>query len=156
MIFLINKIGVFEKKGNYQDLAWKVFRDVEDENVFLKTLYYPRLVTNDYYTLNHFFEEQFKSSANRTRMNYGLSLFSAVGAWGLAYSFKLKRSTFLALTFLTAFGAFRGLECLNSKNLQNKLNEKAFDVAVKYPEIKFSQVVYTKSSEVAKKITPLY
>jgi len=60
------------------------------------------------------------------------------------------------LTLLSAYGAFRGLECLNSHNLQKRLNEKAYDIAVKYPEIKFSQVVYTKSTEVAKKITPLY
>ncbi len=155
-IFSISKIGVYEKKGNYQDLAWKVFRNVEDENVFLKTLYYPRIVTDDFYTLNHYFEEQYKDSLNRTRTNYGLSLLSSIGAWSMAYSFKLKKSTFIALTLLSAYGAFRGLEYLNCKKLQNKLNEKAYDLAVKYPEIKFSQVVYTKSSEVSKKITPLY
>jgi len=152
----INHSGVFAKKGNYQDLAWKVFRNVEDENIFLKTLYYPRLVTDDYYILNHYFEDQFKQSANRTRLNYGLSLFSTVGAWSLAYSLKLKRSSFFALTLLSAYGAFKGLEYLNSKSLQNRLNEKAYDIAVKYPEIKFSQIVYTKSSELSKKITPLY
>jgi len=147
---------VFEKKGNYQDLAWKVFSNVEDENIFLKTLYYPRLVADDLNVLNHYFEEQFKSSANKTHLNYGLSTLSAVGAWALAYSFKLKKTTFLGLTLISAYGAFRGLENLNRSSMQNRLNEKAFDVAVKYPEIKFSQVVYTKSSEVAKRITPLY
>ena len=68
----------------------------------------------------------------------------------------MKRTTFAALTLLSAYGAFRGLECLNDKNLQNRLNEKAYDVATQYPEIKFSQVVYTKSSEVSKKVVPLY
>lgn len=133
-----------------------MFRNVEDENVFLKTLYYPRLVTDDFCALNHYFEEQFKSAANKTRLNYGLSLLSAVGAWGLAYSFKLKRTTFLGLTLLSAYGAFSGLEYLKTSSMQNRLNEKAYDVAVKYPEIKFSQVVYTKSSEVSKRVTPLY
>ena len=85
-----------------------------------------------------------------------MSLFSAVGAWGFAYSFKLKRTTFLGLTLVSAYGAFRGLEYLNTRSMQNRLNEQAYDVAVKYPEIKFSQVIYTKSGEVAKRITPLY
>lgn len=137
-------------------MAWKVFRDVEDENVFLKTLYFPRLIADDYYVLNHYFSEEYKSLTKKTRLNYGLSMLSAFGAWGFAYSFKLKRSTFLGLTLLSAYGAFRGLEYLNTKNMQKILNEKAYDIAVKYPEIKFSQVVYTKSSEVSKKITPLY
>ncbi len=149
-------IGVYEKKGNYQDLAWKVFRDVEDENIFLKTLYYPRLVAQDYNNLKHYFESEYKYSTDRRRLNYGLSLLSGFGAWGLSYTFKFKKSTFALLTLVSAVGAFKALESLNTKSLQNKLNGKAFSIATKYPEIKFSKIVYTKSSEVAKSTVPLY
>jgi hypothetical protein len=83
-------------------------------------------------------------------------MISGFGAWGLSYTFMLKRTTFFALTLVSAYAAFRGLEYLNTRSMQNRLNERAYDVAVKYPEIKFSQVVYTKSSEVSKRITPLY
>ena len=153
---LLYKKGVYAKKGNYQDLAWKVFFDVEDQNIFLKTLYYPRLAINDYYILNHFFEEQYKKTATRTRINYGLSLASVLGTWSIAYSMKFKRSSFISLTLLTAFATFKGLEYMGTNSLQRKLNAKACDVSRNYPEIKFSNVVYTSSSEVAKKTLPLY
>jgi hypothetical protein len=69
---------------------------------------------------------------------------------------KFKRSSFISLTLLTAFATFKGLEFMGTNSLQRKLNAKACDVARNYPEIKFSNVVYTSSSEVAKKTLPLY
>jgi hypothetical protein len=111
---------------------------------------------NDYYTLNHFFEEQYKSTASRTRFNYGLSLASFVGTWGLAYSLKMKKFSFISLTLFTAFATFNGLEHMASKSLQRNLNVKATEIARNYPEIKYSDVVYTSSDEVAKRTLPLY
>ena len=106
--------------------------------------------------MNHFFEEQYKNTANRTRINYGLSLASFLGSWSFAYSMKFKRSSFISLTLLTAFATFKGLEYTGTKSLQRKLNSKACDIAKNYPEIKFSNVVYTDSSEVSKRNLPLY
>ena len=122
----------------------------------MKTLYYPRLVADDFYTLNYFFEEQYKNSLNRTRLNYGLSLLSLVGAWGLSYTLRFKKTTFGVVSLFSTFASFKLLENLNEKNMQNRLNNKAYDVAVKYPEIKFSKVVYTKSEEVSKRTLPLF
>ena len=81
---------------------------------------------------------------------------SVIGTWSLAYSMKMKKASFISLTLLTAFATFKGLELMGTRSLQRNLNAKAEDIARNYPEIKFSEVVYKESNEVAKKTLPLY
>lgn len=69
---------------------------------------------------------------------------------------RLKKASFISLTLLAGFGVFNGLEYLGSKKLQLNLNAKATEIARNYPEIKYSDVVYTNSNEVAKRTLPLY
>lgn len=81
---------------------------------------------------------------------------SVLASWGLAYSMKMKKTSFISLTLLTAFATFNGLEYMGTKSLQRNLNAKASEIARNYPEIKYSDVVYTKSEEVGKRTLPLY
>ena len=81
---------------------------------------------------------------------------SVIGTWSLAYSLKMKKTSFISLTLLSAFATFKGLECMGTSSLQKNLNAKASDIAKNYPEIKFSEVVYKGTDEVAKRALPLY
>jgi len=83
-------------------------------------------------------------------------LASIIGTWSLAYSMRLKKTSFISLTLLTAFATFNSLEYMASKKLQRNLNAKATEIARNYPEIKYSDVIYTNSNEVAKRTLPLY
>jgi hypothetical protein len=69
---------------------------------------------------------------------------------------RMKKTSFISLALLTGFATFKSLEHLGSKNLQKNLNAKAIEIARNYPEIKYSDVVFTKSDEVAKRTLPLY
>lgn len=81
---------------------------------------------------------------------------STTGAWALAYTMRMKKASFITLTLFTAFATFNGLEYMGNRSLQRKLNAKAIDIARNYPEIKYSDVVYTNSQEVSKRTLPLY
>lgn len=143
--------GVFEKKGNYQDLAWKVFNDVDDKEVYLKTLYYPKLTSDDLHKLMDKFEEQFKAYNNKVRFSYLISAGSLLGTWSLAYLYRFKFSTFVVSTLASFLAVQFSLSHFHSKSMKNSLNYYAQEVAEKYPQIKYSSVEYIKSSEITPK-----
>lgn len=94
------------------------------------------------------FEEEYKSFANKSRFAYVLSFGSLFGTWALAYNYRFKFSSFLVSTVL----AYAATKCVLDKCATNKmslnLNNIAVGIAKKYPEIKFSNVEYTSSSEI--------
>jgi hypothetical protein len=116
--------------------------------VYLKFLYFPKLTTNDMHILLDKFEDEYKSLNNKNRFNYLLSLSSGLGTWALAYSYRLKFTTFLVATACTYFGAKWALDCRASFIMQRNLNNFAYSFSEKYPEVKYSKVVYTKSKEI--------
>jgi len=132
-------------------LAWKVFNDVDDKEVYLKTLYYPKLTSDDLHALIDNFEEQFKVYNNKVRFSYILSAGSVLGTWSLAYSYRFKFSTFVVSTIASFLIAHTSLSHLHSKSMKNSLNFYAQEVAKKYPQIKYSSVEYIKSSEITPK-----
>jgi hypothetical protein len=132
-------------------LAWKVFNDVDDKEVYMKTLYYPKITSDDLHSLMDKFEEQLKVYNNKIRVSYLLSAGSVLGTWSLAYLYRFKFSSFLVSTVASFFAVHYGLSSLYSKSMKNSLNSYAQDVAKKYPQIKYSTVEYTKSSEITPK-----
>lgn len=138
-------LGIYKKKGNYEDLAWKVFRNLDEKNLYLKTLYYPRLRREDYINLLNLYNEK---SANYNRLkwlSYGLVIGTSGFAWGLALRNNLRFSSFVLLTG----GSFVGLKWLVDRyllnNLNNNLNRASIQYTNKYPEIKYLTVEYVKS-----------
>ncbi len=132
-------------------MAWKVFNDVDDKEVYMKTLYYPKITSDDLHSLMDKFEEQLKVYNNKIRVSYLLSAGSVLGTWSLAYLYRFKFSSFLVSTVASFFAVHYGLSSLYSKSMKNSLNSYAQDVAKKYPQIKYSTVEYTKSSEITPK-----
>jgi hypothetical protein len=138
-------IGIFRKKGNYEDLAWKVFRDLEDNQIFLKVLYYPKLTREDYVNLINTYNQK-SSNYNRLRwISYGLVLGTAGFSWGFAYRNNFRFGSFLLLTG----GSFIGLKLLADRyflnSLNKSLNTSSRPYAEKYPEIKTLSIEYVKS-----------
>lgn len=125
-------------------LAWKVFYDVEDRDVFLKTLYYPNLKSDDYSNLTSKFSEEYSSLLTKRKLSFFTSLILGSAGLGVCYRFSLKSRT-SAFIFLFAFGAsFYQLNSMLKSGMKNRLNNYARGVAQSYDEIKYSTVEYGK------------
>ncbi len=129
-------------------MAWKVFTEVDDSNIYLKTLYYPNLSSSDMHNLLDRFEEEYKTFSNRSRFAYVASFGSLFGTWALAYKYRFKFTSFLGATSIAYVATKWTLDQFSASRMSKNLNTFASIVAVKYPEIKFSRVEYTKSSEI--------
>lgn len=129
-------------------MAWKVFNDVEDKDLFMKTIYYPKLTEEDLHILMDKFQEQFKKLNNRNRLSYVLSLGSFVGGWALAYRYRFTFGTFILTSIFSFVGAKLALDRYFNNNMIRNLNNYAETIAVKYPEIKYSKVEFVPSSQV--------
>jgi len=141
-------LQIYKKKGNYEDLAWKVFRSVDDADIFLKTLYFPRLTSVDHESLLHLYNDHYKRFMSRKRLTY-LSVFGAgVAGWGLAYINRFKFTGFLGTTLGFFFLSKFFLDYLNTNNFKRNLNDAACKVANRYPAIKFSKIENVKGREV--------
>ncbi len=96
------------------------------------------------------FEDEYKTLCNKQRFNYLLALGSSVATWGLAYKFRMKFSSFFVATAFAYFATKTTLDSLVGRRMQKGLNRFAGNMALNYPEVKFSRVVYTKSEEIKK------
>lgn len=143
---------MWEKKGNYDELAWKVFNDVDDKNVYLKVLYYPKITSGDFHSLLDLFEQEYSKLNQKKRFGYLLSAGSVLFTWGLAYRYRFKLPTF-ALTTLASFGLSKvALDSLYHNSMHHALNSYANNLAKNYPEIKYARVEYKKSNELLDKM----
>ncbi len=95
------------------------------------------------------FEDQYRGYQSKVRMSYPLSLGVALSTWGLAYRYSLKFPGFLAMSLLALVGSNYGFRCYFNSSMISRLNDSAFDIAKKYPEIKFSRMEFTNSENVA-------
>ncbi len=141
-------IGLFAKKGNYEELAWKVFRDLEDNNIFMKVLYFPRLKREDYLDLIHFYNENTTIYRRNKNLSYGLVLGTAAISWSLAYRNNFKFTSFLLLTGGSFFGIKYFFDRYLLNSLNNNLNKLSMPIAARYPEIKYLSVEYVKSPQI--------
>jgi hypothetical protein len=143
-----DSIGLFAKKGNYEELAWKVFRDLEDNNIFMKVLYFPRLRKEDYLDLIHYYNDNTTKYRRNKILSYSLVLGSAALSWSLAYRNNFKFTSFVLLTG----GSFFGIKYLVDRYLLNSLNSNlnklSIPIAEKYPEIKYLSIEYVKSPQI--------
>jgi hypothetical protein len=103
----------------------------------------------DSQTLLDKFEEEYSSLMNKYRSTWILSTGCAIGTWILAYSFRLKFTTFVLSTGFSFIASKYAINKLHTNIMKSNLNSFAIEVSNRYPEIKFSKVEYTNSSEVA-------
>jgi len=141
-------LNIYKKKGNYKDLAWKVFRNVDDDDIFLKVFYYPELTQSDYTSLINLYNDHNKRYLFHKRMTY-LSVFGAsIVGWGVAYTKRFKFAGFLGTTIGTFLVSKFLLDRMNFNSLKSNLNKCAVKFAETYPEVKFSKVENVRGSEV--------
>lgn len=112
-------------------------------------MYYPGLTSDDLHSLLDKFEEQLRYYNNKRRFSYLFSAGSVLGTWSMAYLYRFKFSSFVFSTIASFFAVQCGLNAVYSRQMKNTLNLHATDLSKKYPQIKYSKVEYTKSSEVA-------
>lgn len=126
-------------------MAWKVYRDTKDNEIFLKTLYYPNLALNHYNVLIDNFLNESKSLNRGKRLSY-LSALGVFGlTWAFAYRFSLRLPSMVVGTIGgTLASAYLIRKCLTNRS-NDRLNSFAKEVAEKYPEIKFSRIEYVKN-----------
>jgi hypothetical protein len=142
---LHDPLSVYNSKGNYKDLAWKVFSDCDEKHTFLKTLYYPELRTEDYNTLiKHFSNEHSKFPVIQNCIFAG-SLGFAYGGFYLSNNslrFTMRSSLVSSALFFGFTWYALNRYAVNACN--SKLNFKALEVTRKYPEIKTTSVTYAR------------
>ena len=141
-------LNIYKKKNNYDDLAWKVFRNVDDEDIFLKTLYYPRISDSDHKALINIYNDYHKQYNFRRRLAYLSIIGASIAGWGFAYARRLKFVGFLGTTLGIFFGSKLLLDRVNFNSLKSNLNNSSTKFAEKYPAIKFSKVKLVKSDTV--------
>lgn len=125
-------------------LAWKIYTDVDQSQLFLKTLYYPELRSEDYNRLVHMFSEEHKSIPRRQKFGALLSLVGAGLGYGLGkrFMFKVKTSVFTSVVLFA--GIYYLVNSNSVQRLNSRLNKKSVEIARKYPEIKIENIQYTK------------
>lgn len=141
-------IGLFAKKGNYESLAWKVFRDLEDNNIFMKVLYFPKLTRDDYLSLIRIYDENTTNYRRMKNLSYGLVLGTAAFSWTLAYRNNFKFANFVLLTGGSFFAIKYLLDRYLLNSLNRTLNNKSIPFAERYPEIKYLSIEYVKSPQI--------
>jgi len=134
-------LGLFSSKGNYEKLAWKVFRDVDDSQHYLKTLYFPKLRTDDYNTLISYFEREQRNSKLYSMRNLLLGLAGS-GALYYGVHSTLKMKTTILLSAASFYGLYSIFNCFSVKGMNNRLNRKSQEIAKNYPEIKLTNVEF--------------
>lgn len=123
-------------------LGWKVFNNVDDKDIYLRTLYYPFLRTDDYAILVSRFSEEYSSFLYKRRFSFFVSLFAGMFGLATCYRFNFKSRNSIPM-FLVLFGStFYGFSNLLSIRMRSKLNKFAKEIADKYIEIKYTQVEY--------------
>jgi hypothetical protein len=141
-------LGLYAKKGNYEELGWKVFRDLEDSNIFMKVLYFPRLKRQDYLDLINNYNENTTNYRRMRNLSYGLVLGSAALSWSLAYRNNFKFTSFFLLTGGSFFGVKYLVDRYLLNSLNNNLNRISVPIAERYPEIKYLSIEYVKSPQI--------
>ena len=128
----------------------KVYNDVNDNEVFMKVLYYPHITKDDYSSLTKEFSNEFSNFRKKNFFSFlsafGASLFS----WTLAYRYHLKPSTFAILS-LGSFGlTYFSINSKFKNQMKRNCNNYALTIAAKYPDIKYLKINYTESDKLDK------
>jgi len=136
---------VYNSKGNYKDLAWKVFSDCDEKHTFLKTIYYPELRTEDYNNLISFFSNEHRTFPLVQKLNFAGALGVTIGGLYMSNNFlRFTMRTSLISSALFLGFSWCALNKLSVNRLNRRLNLKAQEVTRKYPEIKTTNVTYAR------------
>jgi hypothetical protein len=125
-------------------LAWKVYTDVDQSQLFLKTLYYPELRSEDYNKLVHYFSEEHKHVPTRQKFGIILSLAASGLGYTLGTRFTFKIKTSLLTSVLMFAGVYWMYNSFTKKRTNQRLNKKAVEIAKNYPEIQIENIQFTK------------
>jgi hypothetical protein len=116
----------------------------------MKVLYYPSITRDDYDRLISKFSEEYSTLETSSRLSYMTAMGATMLSWGLAYGYRFKFNSFLALTL----GSFVATKCAISSfysyRMKDNCNAFAKDVAKAYPEIKYLRINYTESDKLNK------
>ncbi len=127
-----------------------MFRNVNDDDVFLKVLYYPHITKEDYSALTNRFSEEYKKNSSNNRFTFVTTIGATLFSWYLSSAMRFKVTTFGLLTV----GSAVTTHYLLGKYFQNKMNKKlngyASSIANKYSDIKYLKVNYTTTDKLAK------
>jgi hypothetical protein len=146
----MTNIDIYEKKGNYEDLAWKVFRNINDNDVFLKVLYYPHITKEDYTALTNKFSEEYKRNSSNSRFTLMTTIGATIFSLYLSSAMRLKLTTFGLITIGSAVSTHYLLKKYYLNKMTNNVNSYASSIANKYSDIKYLIINYTTSDKLAK------
>lgn len=135
---------IYSSKGNYKDLALKVYRDIDDTQIFLKTLYYSNLRSEDYRYLIDLFNHENRMSKFIQIRNLAGGVIGLGGAYLLSNKLTLKFKTSILFCAGSFIGTYSLMHYLGIRGINKRLNVKSLDIAKKYPEIKLSSIEYGK------------
>jgi hypothetical protein len=116
----------------------------------MKVLYYPKITNQDFNILMDSFETQYKTFNSKNRAGMLLAGGSTVFSWALAYSLRMRFTGFMLSTVGSFVLAKYAFDAYNSSSMKKSLNFVASNIAKKYPEIKYSTIEYTPSSDILK------
>jgi hypothetical protein len=116
----------------------------------MKVLYYPLITRVDYEKLISKFSDEYKAFCVKNRLSYVSALGATALSWGLAYRYRFKLTTFVALTLGSFAFTKCSLSCYFNYRMKNNCDSFAKDVAKTYPEIKYLKVDYTDSNNLHK------
>lgn len=143
---LHDPLNLYASTNNYKSLSWKVYTDVNDSDVFLKTLYYPNLRSDDYNSLISKFTDVYRYNTIFKKMGI---VFGGVSA-ALFYNASVKKFTFTGKTTIVLSGVIGyTVYCIMTMQLsliiKKTLNNYArHSIAENYPELKITKVEYLK------------
>jgi hypothetical protein len=144
-IKLHDPLNLYSNKKNYDDLAWKVYNDVNPDDSFLKTLYYPKLRSEDYNSLVSKFSSVHEMNGYRTKFILINSVIGGIAGYFLSSKLNFKYRTTLLITGLSTYSAYSIFNCLFLKKVKRALNNFASsEISPKYDELKFLKVTYGK------------
>lgn len=144
-IKLHDPLNLYSSKKNYDDLGWKVYNDVNPDDSFLKTLYYPKLRSEDYNSLVSKFSSVHEMNGYRTKFIIINSVIGGIAGYFLSSKLNFKYKTTLLITGLSTYSAYSIFNCFFLKKTKRALNNFASsEISPKYDELKFLKVTYGK------------
>lgn len=137
-------LRVFSTKKNYKSLAWKVYTDVHESQVFLKTLYFPNLRSEDYGRLLGFFSDEHSKLGIKKKLNFLCSLAILGFQFQALSRAHMTPKTSALIAVVSSLGWYFGVEKLICNRMNTRLNKKAIDISKQYPELKLVNFEYCK------------
>ncbi len=140
---LHDPLNLFHSKKNYDDLAWRVFNDVASDEVYLKTLYYPELRSEDYSALVRKFSDSHLTNGYKMKLSLFSGVFGLVGGFVLSTRLNFKYRTAILSSLVLSYFSYRTVNNFFLSSAKRRLNNFAStEIAPKYPGLKFTSITH--------------